>query len=1275
MDKGYLFDPNEKLLLYMNEYSGSTVYDSSGNNNNGTISGATWTTGKFQSGLHFNGTSAYVNLGNPATLQITGSQTISMWVKPTDFAVRQNPYNKAYGGEGTITIETDGTVNYYYGTKGGNDVPYQGFNTASSLTAGEWNHIAIVRDLGAMQLRWYINGVLTNTAAASYAAAAVSSNNVTIGYGYAGYFKGQIDHVRVVARALNATEVKQSMGELCDTFEGRTNSDTWMAQKTCNTTCDGWAPYCGDGTEDVGFETCDFNKSYTTTQLCTKKHGAYTFYPGSTASCNTSCGVSGTCLFCGDGVSTSTSNLVIDMKLNGNLVNDVGTNGTGYGTLSYVTGKYSNGVYLSSASTGISVPLASYTSFSVGAWMKADIAGTNVPILVKGNKHSGTCYDTFNNAMWLNSDGTVSFVFHPECANGDGCGAQSTSSIVGSTWKYVVGTFDNLSKRMRIYVDGVLETESICTTKTPPTSTGTLTVGYYRDNQYSRFKGSLDEIKVYSRALTSQEIVQNMANERCDASSDNGSCASSCSSTCQPQTIDTCGNGSLCLDRGEVCDGSNLNGKTCATQTSYTSGTLTCGVGCTSFNTSQCYTCGNGTVQGPEVCDTNGPNLNGKTCETYGTTPAVDEYFYYTGGQQTWVVPAGVTSVTIEAWGAQGGVYSSATPGYGGYAKGTLAVTQGQILYIYVGGQGSGGNTPGGFNGGGSSGNYGGSGGGASDVRYGGSALTNRKIVAGGGGGTGFSSTVGGNGGGSSGSAGGAGSCGTGGGGGTQTSGGVVGGCSGGQNGSSGQGGNSSAGGGGGGGYYGGASGQSASTDSGGGGGSGYIGGVTGGTMSNGVRSGHGQVRITAPGIQMFDAGTLKCAAGCLGYDTSECSKCGNSIIEGFAGETCDLGASNNDSGVSGGASTCWTNCTKWNPKGSHDGATTTLIRGWGCDEDAPSTHMTLHVYFYNKNGTKIYVKGINTGDSRVDVQSAGHCTAISTHGWSFNPQTDVALWTQLYADRANRPFTVRPYGINIPGTSPAHNPSFGDKTIGGYCGDGVIQSEFSEACESGTAHCRKDCNSVGVCGDNIVDFGEVCDGTNFGGKTCITQGFDGGSLSCSSCGSINTSGCWNYPNPVTIGTGTSYQLAPIGTYYNYVQSRTIYTAAEIGRTGTISKIAWDIATTQSTRSATVNIYLKTTTATTASTSLLTTGMTHVFSGTYLPNTAGWRDFTLSTPFNYSSGNLEVFVETNISGYVNGGYTRYTTTGTYMFASGNSDSGWPSISQSTARPNVRLTFQ
>ncbi len=48
--------------------------------------------------------SNYVELGNPKALQITGNQTIEMWIDPANFESRQNPYAKAFGGEGTITI-------------------------------------------------------------------------------------------------------------------------------------------------------------------------------------------------------------------------------------------------------------------------------------------------------------------------------------------------------------------------------------------------------------------------------------------------------------------------------------------------------------------------------------------------------------------------------------------------------------------------------------------------------------------------------------------------------------------------------------------------------------------------------------------------------------------------------------------------------------------------------------------------------------------------------------------------------------------------------------------------------------------------------------------------------------------------------------------------------------------------------------------------------------------------------------------------------------------
>ena len=64
------------------EGTGNTVKDLSGNNLTGTIVGATWTTtGMYGNALSFNGTSSYVDLGNPSALQLTGSMTIEAWVK------------------------------------------------------------------------------------------------------------------------------------------------------------------------------------------------------------------------------------------------------------------------------------------------------------------------------------------------------------------------------------------------------------------------------------------------------------------------------------------------------------------------------------------------------------------------------------------------------------------------------------------------------------------------------------------------------------------------------------------------------------------------------------------------------------------------------------------------------------------------------------------------------------------------------------------------------------------------------------------------------------------------------------------------------------------------------------------------------------------------------------------------------------------------------------------------------------------------------------------
>lgn len=111
--------------------------------------------------------------------------------------------------------------------------------------------------------------------------------------------------------------------------------------------------------------------------------------------------------------------------------------------------------------------------------------------------------------------------------------------------------------------------------------------------------------------------------------------------------------------------------------------------------------------------------------------------FDYSGAVQTFTVPAGLTNVSVAAYGAAGGG-SITAGGTGGLVTATIAVTPGEVLSIYVGGKGSDalgyGIEPvsGGFNGGGGSAGCGAGGGGASDVRRGSTKL----VIAGGGGGT-----------------------------------------------------------------------------------------------------------------------------------------------------------------------------------------------------------------------------------------------------------------------------------------------------------------------------------------------------------------------------------------------------------------------------------------------------------------------------------------------------------------------------------------------------------
>jgi len=135
-----------------------------------------------------------------------------------------------------------------------------------------------------------------------------------------------------------------------------------------------------------------------------------------------------------------------------------------------------------------------------------------------------------------------------------------------------------------------------------------------------------------------------------------------------------------------------------------------------------------------------GENDNGtgaQKCITVEMNTTGSQVFEFQTSYQIFIVPQCVNSIYVKLYGAQG-ESTGGEGGYGGYVYGQIDVTPGQVLYIFIGGEGNpwnGGGVPG--NGGYETQFRGGWGGGSTDIRIGGKELNNRIVVAGGGGGSG----------------------------------------------------------------------------------------------------------------------------------------------------------------------------------------------------------------------------------------------------------------------------------------------------------------------------------------------------------------------------------------------------------------------------------------------------------------------------------------------------------------------------------------------------------
>ncbi len=203
-------DPNLVAWWRLDDGSGSSARDSSGNDSHGTLRGdPQWTTGKIGGALDFDGDGDYVDCGNPDIFNFDEQVTVGAWIN-----LRSIP-----GGWRTVVAKgQDGwrlalawqTPGFEFAVAG-RAFGYPASYSARQVVFGEWHHVCGTYD--GQTIRIYIDGQIDATSSHTYGIA-TNDANLLIGdnpQATGRFWDGLIDEVFVFSRALSSDDIRVVM--------------------------------------------------------------------------------------------------------------------------------------------------------------------------------------------------------------------------------------------------------------------------------------------------------------------------------------------------------------------------------------------------------------------------------------------------------------------------------------------------------------------------------------------------------------------------------------------------------------------------------------------------------------------------------------------------------------------------------------------------------------------------------------------------------------------------------------------------------------------------------------------------------------------------------------------------------------------------------------------------------------------------------------------------------------------------------------------------------
>jgi hypothetical protein len=500
--------------------------DSVGTNNGVMIGGIGYTNGKVGVGLNLDHATSYVSVPASPSLNIgTGSGiTIECWTKPDSYAAT------VYGGPiiEWDSANTDGLQLWSGDTLFANIKDSTGVSHTLQAKTGfgtnQFYHVAVTYDKVSGAAVLYING--TNVASANFGNITPQTTYpLNIGrrtgqpVGLNNTYGGIIDELSIYNRALSSNEIAAIYGArgvgkcpLPPNITGQPTNQTVIAGDpvTFDVTAVGFGPFTYQwyfGGNPLANET---NRTLKIPEAQLSQAGNYSVVVGNSVGLTPSQGaqlnvIAPVCI-------APPAGLVAWWAAEGSTIDSAGTNngilGAGIG---YGGGKVGAGWVFQTNSTGIRVPwspgldLGTGNGITIECWVKpVDLLGSpfvewksdtssdlGVHFWVGGFSGPGTLYANFADVNGVN---------HYLMSAGN--------AIRSNVWQHVAATYDRNTGLARLYCNGTKISEQVLGTFTPRT-TYDLYFGKRPSPGFdtNSLAGGLDEISLYNRALSSNEIA------------------------------------------------------------------------------------------------------------------------------------------------------------------------------------------------------------------------------------------------------------------------------------------------------------------------------------------------------------------------------------------------------------------------------------------------------------------------------------------------------------------------------------------------------------------------------------------------------------------------------------------------------------------------------------------------------------------------------------------------------------------------------------------------